>query len=327
MWMCRLILKKSISLIPSLFLIFTLVVRVDYRLDAPGGVTPLEAFITFEEDQISESDLNAVYVMSFNRPTIFQWMVAQFFESIDVTKLSEQSLQVTNTARFESGQVARNTAIQKAIITAYERLGISVDYEKQWLVYLIYDYVNAPLEIGDQILSVNGRVDILDALRETPCEETALLVIQRDDETLEMSLDKTGDSCVFGISITEYTHIISLGLDYESSDSFIGGPSAGLMNTLYIYDAIEPSFSLNGLKIAGTGTINIDGSIGSVGAIKQKIYTAQQNRVDVFFVPSGNNFEVALSVYDGLRNPAFELVEVSTFDDVITYLEALNEDR
>ena len=327
MWMFPLMFKRILAFIPVLFLIFTLVVRVDYRLDAPGGITALDTFITFEENQTSQSDLNSVYVMSFNRPTIFQWIVAQFFESMDVTKLSTSSLQITNTARFESGQVARNTAIQKAIITAYERLGISVSYEKQWLVYLIYDYVTAPLEIGDQIILVNGRNDILEALRDVECGEEALLVIKRDEETLEMTLDKDLDSCVFGISISEYTHILDIGLAYQSSDSFIGGPSAGLMNTLYIYDAIEPSFTLQGLKIAGTGTINIDGSVGSVGAIKQKMYTAHQTRVDIFFVPSGPNYDLAKSVYEEIKNPSFELIEVSTFDDVITYLEALNENH
>lgn len=319
-------LKKSLRLIPALFLIFTLVYRVDYRIDAPGGITPLESFITFENGEVSEADLNSVYIMTFNRPTIFQWIVAQFFESVDVVKLSERSLQVTNTARFESGQVARNTAIQKAIITAYESLGVDITYETWWLVYLKYDFVDASIEIGDRILSVNGNTEVIETLSNVACDETAELIIQREDETLEMTLNKDEESCLFGISISEYTHITSIGLEYESEDSFIGGPSAGLMNTLYIYDALNDDFALDGLKIAGTGTINMDTSVGSVGAIKQKIFTVLRNEVDVFFVPSGRNYEEALAIYETLNDPGFDLVEVDTFDQVITYLEALYED-
>ena len=39
-----------------------------------------------------------------------------------------------------------------------------------------------------------------------------------------------------------------------------------------------------GLMIAGTGTINYDGSAGYIGATEQKILTAYLNHVDLFFV-------------------------------------------
>ncbi len=303
-------------------------VRVDYRLEAPGNLEPLDAFITFENAAESDADLSAIYIMSFNRPTVFQWWVAQYASSIDVTPLSEAQLSISNTARFESGQVARNTSIDKAIITAYESLGLDITYEEKLLVYLIYDYAsNQGLEIGDTVESVNGSNDIFDAFANAECGETAEVIVTKADGTKEtLALEKFADhECRFGLSLSTYYEITSLPLTYETTPTIVGGPSAGLMHTLYIYAAQNPELNISDLKIAGTGTIGLDGSIGSVGSIKQKVYTAQRERVDLLFIPTGSNFEEALITYESIQKPAFELVEVSTFEDVLNALEAAHE--
>ena len=322
------VLKKALSLIPLFILLSLFVFRVDYRLEAPGNLEPLDTFITFENAAESDADLSAIYIMSFNRPTIFQWWVAQYSPSIDVTPLSEAQLSISNTARFESGQVARNSSIDKAIITAYESLGLTITYEEKTLVYLIYDYASGQgLDIGDRIESVNGSNNIFDAFANATCGETAEVVVTKEDGTQEtLALEKFEDeACRFGLSLSTYYEITSLPLEYETTSTIVGGPSAGLMHTLYIYAAQNPELKISDLKIAGTGTIGLDGSIGSVGSIKQKVYTAQSEHVDLLFIPSGSNFEEALLTYQSIQQPSFELVEVSTFDDVLNALEAAHE--
>lgn len=319
------VLKKLVRLIPALCLLFILVYRVDYRLEAPGDLEALEGFITFENDAASPADLNAIYIMSFNRPTAFQWLIAQLMPSIDVTPLTAAQQSVTNTDRFESGQVARNSAIDKAIITAYDALGLTVTYDTQILVYLIYDYAKASgLQIGDVIRSVNGNPDVYDGLAQSECGEEAIIEVMRDQTPLTVRLLKhAGHACTFGISLSTFYAIEQLPLRYDTADTIVGGPSAGLMQTLYIYDSLTDVTGLSGYKIAGTGTIALDGKIGSVGAIKQKVYTAQQARVDVLFMPAGANYNAALEVYETLSQPRFDLVEVAYFSDVIAYLAAL----
>ena len=50
----------------------------------------------------------------------------------------------------------------------------------------------------------------------------------------------------------------------------IGGPSAGLMFTLEIYNQLVDEDLTRGHEIAGTGTINEKGEIGPIGGIQQK---------------------------------------------------------
>jgi len=319
-------LRQGLSFIPLLVILASLVVRVDYRLDAPGNLEPLDGFIQFSNDRVAEANLNAIYVMSFNRPTIFQWVVGQISPGIDLTPLSEAQASVTNTARFESGQVARNTAIEKAIITAYQELGLPITYDTQQLVYLMFDYAtNQGLEIGDAIVSVNGSTDIFDAFANAPCGETATLAIIQDGVSKTVEVLKNADEdCRFGFSLSTYYAIDDLPLAYQTTPTIVGGPSAGLMHTLYIYAAQNPDFVHPTINVAGTGTIGLDGRVGSVGSIKQKVYTAHQQNVDVLLIPAGANYDTALEVYDSLTNPRFDLVEISTFNDALSALEAYN---
>ena len=48
----------------------------------------------------------------------------------------------------------------------------------------------------------------------------------------------------------------------------IGGPSAGLMLTLQIYSQLAHRDLLHGHKVAGTGTMASDGTVGIIGGIE-----------------------------------------------------------
>lgn len=308
-----------------IFLFFTLVARVDYRLDAPGNLEPLDAFITFETLTAPDVSLNAVYVMSFQRPTIFQWIVAQFVDSIDVTPIPPSQIGLTNQDRFISGQVSRNTAIEAAVLTAFLADNQAVEYEQLWLLSLYRaELREAGLVIGDTLTSVNSHFDdLITRLNQIPCGESVSLTFQ-GEETYLIELTKNIDECLLGLQFSPYTKIIDIPISYSVESSTIGGPSSGMMQTLYIYALLTESF-YGDFKIAGTGTIFINGQVGSIGAVKQKVYSAHREKVDVFFVPAGVNYQAALAVYQTLRNPTFELVEVAHFQDVLDYLEAFNE--
>ena len=58
----------------------------------------------------------------------------------------------------------------------------------------------------------------------------------------------------------------------------IGGPSAGLMFSLAIYDTLTPGSLTGGADIAGTGTITPAGKVGPIGGIQQKIVGGPRRR-------------------------------------------------
>ncbi|MFT4744553.1 MAG: PDZ domain-containing protein [Nonlabens sp.] len=120
---------------------------------------------------------------------------------------------------------------------------------------------------------------------------------------------------------------VEVPLDVVIDAGSIGGPSAGMMFALTIVDVLTPEDLTGGLVIAGTGEIRIDGSVGPIGGIHQKIAGATRRGDDpaavVFLVPRGNIEEAR-----GASVPApITLVPIDTLGDAVAALEALRDGR
>ncbi|MDP6867071.1 MAG: S16 family serine protease, partial [Acidimicrobiales bacterium] len=66
----------------------------------------------------------------------------------------------------------------------------------------------------------------------------------------------------------------------------VGGNSAGLALALSILDLVTPGELTGGLRVASTGTIDIDGNVGPIGGIVQKVVAARDGGMDLFLVPA-----------------------------------------
>jgi PDZ domain-containing protein len=98
----------------------------------------------------------------------------------------------------------------------------------------------------------------------------------------------------------------------------VGGPSAGLAFALEVLEERGRDVD-HGLKIAATGEIGLDGSVGSIGGVKQKTIGARQAHVDAFLVPvDGDNAKVAKRYAHGLR-----IIPVKTFQQALRALATL----
>jgi Lon-like protease len=97
----------------------------------------------------------------------------------------------------------------------------------------------------------------------------------------------------------------------------VGGPSAGLAFALDVLAELK-SGVLHGHKVAATGEIFPDGSVGPIGGIKQKTIGAREAGVDVFLVPAGDNARDAKKEADGLR-----IVPVKSFPQALHALATL----
>ena len=181
-----------------------------------------------------------------------------------------------------------------------------------------------------KIIEINGRTDYYDAYSEVACNEEVEFDIIRNNEDLTVyAVNGLRDNgfCSIGIYLSYISEINSTEVEYELIDNNTGGPSGGLMQSLYIYDQLTESNLSQGLKIAGTGTINADGSIGYIGGVKQKIITADINNIDIFFIPhlsddEDDNYIEALRTYNTLDTDMI-LVGVYNFQEVLDYLEAM----
>jgi PDZ domain-containing protein len=109
---------------------------------------------------------------------------------------------------------------------------------------------------------------------------------------------------------------IEIGLDG------VGGPSAGTMFALGIIDKITPGELNGGQHVAGTGTIDVEGNVGRIGGIQQKLAGARAEGATVFLTPAGNCDAAVPATPEGLR-----LVKVATLDEAVTALDMLRAGR
>ncbi|AEI11504.1 PDZ/DHR/GLGF domain protein [Cellulomonas gilvus ATCC 13127] len=100
----------------------------------------------------------------------------------------------------------------------------------------------------------------------------------------------------------------------------IGGPSAGTMFALGIMDLLTPQDEAAGQVIAGTGTIDVVGTVGPIGGIRQKLAGAHRDGADWFLAPAANCGEVVGHVPDGLR-----VVRIATLHEAYEAVVAIGK--
>lgn len=190
------------------------------------------------------------------------------------------------------------------------------------------------LEVADLILAVDG-VDtptpeaVVKAVQGHGPGETLSFRIERDGKVRTVDITaiamgttgKDRDRARVGVSVAPtYRFPFKVQLHVASN---IGGPSAGTMFALGIYDLLTPGSLTGGRPIAGTGTISATGRVGEIGGIQQKIAGAQADGARLFLVPAKNCAEAVRADYDSDR---MRLVKVSTLSGAISAIKAWTKD-
>lgn len=182
------------------------------------------------------------------------------------------------------------------------------------------------LEEGDELLSADGiPVAEVDELREVLLAAgvgtEVELGIRRGSEELAVGVtpvaSEADGSPVIGVyAAPEYEFPIDVRIQLEN----VGGPSAGMMFALGIYDKLTPGELTGDQHIAGTGTIDGSGEVGAIGGIVQKMYGASGAGADWFLAPAANCSEVVGHIPSGL-----EVFAVATLDEAIATVEAIGD--
>ena len=101
----------------------------------------------------------------------------------------------------------------------------------------------------------------------------------------------------------------------------IGGPSAGLAFALDVLEELGRDVD-RGYKVAATGELGADGTVGPIGAVKQKAIGARRAKVDVFLVPAGDNATEARRYAGSVR-----VIAVESFRQALRALATLPPKR
>ncbi len=173
---------------------------------------------------------------------------------------------------------------------------------------------------GDVIVAVDGeriggRKDASRAI-ETAASGTTLtfdLRVDGEPETVGLVREPCGDSeePLVGVSLID-----NFPFDVRISSGDVGGPSAGLMWALGLYDILTPGDLTGGRMIAGTGQIGLDGSVYPIGGIGEKVVAAERAGATAFLLPKGNVEQARAAGAEGMQ-----LVPVGSFEDALAYLE------
>ena len=110
---------------------------------------------------------------------------------------------------------------------------------------------------------------------------------------------------------------IRLPLKVQIDAGNVGGPSAGLAFALEVMEELGHRID-RGYKIAATGQIELDGTIGPIGGVKQKTFGVRDAKADVFLVPAGDNAREARRYANGLR-----IIAVKSFPQALHALATL----
>jgi PDZ domain-containing protein len=123
---------------------------------------------------------------------------------------------------------------------------------------------------------------------------------------------------MIGVLLENNEPIVEFPVNVEIDSQNIGGPSAGMMFTLQIMDQLTEEPLTKGYRIAGTGTISTDGTVGAIGGIHQKVYGAIDAGARAVLVPAANYPDAVAAAGDRI-----EVVKVETIDDALAFLATL----
>ena len=189
--------------------------------------------------------------------------------------------------------------------------------------------VKNKLKKSDLIQSINS-TDIFSAtefiatLRTYSIGETVSIGLLREIDsvkkqifvktTLVEHVEYKGEPMV-GFLATTVNERFDFPFEIDIKTGNVGGPSAGLMMALNVYNNLIPEDITNSMIVAGTGTIEIDGSVGPVGGIKQKIIAAKRAGAELILVPVAN-FEEAIQ----FETDKTAIVAVDSFDEALSVI-------
>ena len=319
---------KFILFLTIIFLVMTY--EFPYYVNTPGGLINLNDKIKIENSYNSEGTINLSYVLE-RKATLSTLLIAKFNKDWSVIKKEE----VVAINENENDVVFRDKMLLEeandyATIVAFSKLNKNVNINENH-VYVTYvdEDVNSDLKIGDEILEVNNikinsKEQLLNIIRGYSVNDILnIKVINNNKYSVKKAkLKEENGKVMIGILITEdlkFETNPNINFEFSFNES---GPSGGLMETLYIYNALTKGDITKGLTIVGTGTIDKNGNVGSISGVEFKLKGAVKKDADIFFVPNGENYEEAIKIKQKM-NYDIQVKGVDSFDEVIDYLNNL----
>lgn len=324
-------------------------IPIGYYYSQPGDATGLQEIITVEGgSDLEEGEFYLTTILqSRANPFLYLWSFLSPYRVLT----PEEMIMTENESdeEYHHRQVESMRQSQDAAkIAAYRAAGASVDIKENGVfVTQFVDGMGAVdvLEAGDLIVGVDEQTilnftELTEALSEKTAGEEAALSVIREGEQIQVDVemqsfpnagDENGqpeDAVGLGIIYPVNDRTVTFDPEVTIEAGAIGGPSAGLMFSLEIYNQLQEDDITRGLNVAGTGSIDEDGNVGRIGGISQKVVAADQAGIDIFFAPNDeelgelSNYQQAREAAEDI-NTDMQVVPISTLQEAIDYLRSI----
>lgn len=326
------ILKKiwiviCLALLINIPIILAGTIRTDMSATLTGDLTNVNSLVEIDTEYSEEGSFSSIYVISFDRTTHLQNLFLKNSIISDLEPIYEGYTHLSDLEISKIGRVQKDSAIAVSLITAYNeaaKLDNNIKISYSLASAKVSYYTKGSLfRIEDEIIKVNdigveNQTEFINAFNNRKVNDTLTLIRNKEEITFTLDEDNLKSFSCYPIYDIDYDNTFP---SVKINNTNVGGPSGGLLQALSIYNRLIEDDLTKGLKIAGTGTISFNGSVGAIGGIKQKIHTAFNRDVDVFFCPE-ENYDEALKAYNTINGKEkMALVMTKTLDDAITYLK------
>ncbi|MDF2719502.1 MAG: hypothetical protein K0R28_6427 [Paenibacillus sp.] len=365
-------LKWTRGFLSSFLITLTIVyafyfIPVPYYIYKPGTAEAIKPMVRVASGDEEEKGAFMLTTVTMGRSSIFGYLTAKLSPNAEIRK-KEEVLRGSSEKEYSTRQeYVMLDSQSSAIQAAYKQAGIAYNIDSQGVLVMqtMEGYpADGILQPGDKIVKVGSKTivkhdDILNELKERKAGESIEVTVMRGKTEKKVAVtlqdlnavDKekgrtsspagTGSAASeprigFGISTAELLEIAPVQGDKKVTIDAgeIGGPSAGLLFSLEIYNQLTPGDLSKGYRIAGTGTIDAKGTVCSIGGIRQKIVAADREKADIFFAPvDRKKGECSLAADVPNASDAadqankigakLKVVPVATLDEAVRYLAGL----
>lgn len=301
-------------------------VELPYLAFSSGPTSDATDAVAVEEATVypAEGELLMLTVIS-QEVNLFEAVIAGFDPAIDLVRREALRSPDETDEEFRQRVLQQmDDSQQRAITVALGLLG----YQMVPVDVIVVDLVEGVpaaevLRVGDSIDSLDGApigsgAELSAALADREPGETVTLGITREGGTTTVRVDlvpRDDGGAMIGIMIRDLTEP-PFPVSIRAGD--IGGPSAGLVHTLAIVDALTPGELTKGRVVAGTGTIDYEGKVGNIGGVRQKVIGAEAAGAEFMLVPEGNYAEALTAPHRRIQ-----IIPVATIEDALDFFEDL----
>jgi len=322
-------------------------VKMNYWEVAPGSAEEVASRFSFDKNALSqvtryETSAPILFVTAYgSKLSALDSLVGVLDPDVDVLNREEKFGTISPSEQRRLGFQAMASAKQIAEYVALNRLGynVSIAYGKLIIERLVCEDAPRPLSAclqlnpGDTITAFDGieiptLSDLMPIIADySPGDVVDLTVTPHkttESVTKKIELMVSPDDpnrTIIGVWPAD-TRTVDLPFEVDIDTDSIGGPSAGLSFTLALLDELTAGELTGGVKVAATGTIDGDESIGAIGALRQKTVAVKASGATVFLVPSAQTPE-ELSAARRVAGSKLRIVPVANLTEALKVLEEL----